>query len=341
MTQFFYRRAAYSFIPIGLLLLFALTYGSTWAHRCWHVVSRIGVRLEMKVSAWQGVEPRLVSIAGRIIVERPRRDSLKGAQVEALDSKSGWASLTNEHGDFVLRDVTWYPNATYRLVIQANPYQSRQVNINVSAVYPDGALVQLGELNFDNGHPVEAEEMLGRNSISYLDFDYKNISFYRRCFEEVSNGERTDEAKIDAINRYVGAKFDLDKTDPRDEPSRMVLENGSAFCGKLALALATLAESADYRSRLVNVIYEAPHRTAHMVVEIFYHDRWHLYDPTGSSVHQHISYGNHVPSYKELRLDPRLRSFRLPEHLPAMDSVIKGDIYGSGVHHYYYLRKGY
>ena len=336
-----YKRAAYSFVGIAFVLLFALTYGWPWAERCRHVLSKMVVRLQMKVSAWQGVEPKLVSLTGRIIVERPRRDSLKGAQVEALDSKSGWASLTDEHGDFVLRDVIWYPRATYKLIVQANPYQSREVNITVPAVYPDGSVLELGELNFDNGSDVDADKIIGRNSISYIDFDYKNISFYRRCFEEVTNGKLTDETKIDAISSYVGTRFDLDKSDAQDEPPRRVLENGSAFCGKLALALATLAEAADYRSRLVNVIYEAPHLTAHMVTEVFYKDRWHLYDPTSSSAQPGISHSNHVVGYKELRLNPTLGPGRLPEHLPAMESVVGSDIYRSGVHHYYYLRNSH
>lgn len=335
-----FKRTACSFVVFGLLLLFTLTYGLPWADRCRHVLSRMIIRMEMKVSAWQGVEPKLVSLAGRIIVKRPRRDSLKGAQVEALDSKSGWASLTNEHGHFVLRDVIWYPSATYKLIVQANPYQSRQFDVTVPAAYPDSSLIELGELNFDNGRLVDADEIPGRNSISYIDFDDKNNSFYRRCFEEVTKGKLTDEAKIEAINTYVGTRFDLDKRDARDEPPRRVLENGSAFCGKLALAFATLAEAADYRSRLVNVIYEAPQLTAHMVTEVFYQDRWHLYDPTSSSAHFDTSPSNQIPGYKELRLNPTLGPVRLPEHLPAMDGVVGGDIYRSGVHHYYYLRKG-
>jgi hypothetical protein len=295
--------------------------------------------MEMKASAWQGVDPKLVSLSGRIISERPRRSSLKGAQVEALDSKSGWASLTNERGDFVLRDVTWYPSATYSLILQADPYQSRQFDITVPSLYPDGSRVELGELNFDNGCIVETDELQGRNSITYLDFDQKNLGFYRECFEKVTKGKRTDAAKIEAISCYVGTRFDLDKSNPQDEPARSILENGSAFCGKLALALATLAEAAGYRARLVNVIYEAPQLAAHMVTEVFYQDSWHLYDPMSSSARPDLSDRKQVAAYKELRLDPTLALFQLPEHLPAMDRVIGADIYKSGLYHYYYLRR--
>jgi len=334
-----YKRSSYSLLGVGLLLTFALTYGLPLATRCRHALSKLVDRMEMKVSAWHGVEPKLLSLSGRIIAERPRRHSLKGAQVEALDSKSGWASLTNERGDFVLRDVTWYPSATYSLIVQPNPYQARQINITGPRLYPDGSVVELGELNFDDGCFVEADELPGRNSISYLEFDQKNLGFYRECFEVVTKGKRTDEAKIAALSCYVATKLDLYKTNPQGEPARSILENGSAFCGKLALALATLAEAADYRARLVDVIYEAPQVAAHMVTEVFYQDSWHLYDPTSSAARD-LSDRKQVAGYKELRLNPTLTLFQLREHLPSTDSVIGADIYRSGLYHCYYLRRG-
>jgi transglutaminase superfamily protein len=333
------RRAAFSSIVVGVALLFAFTWRLPWSARWRHALSKMAVKMAMKVSAWQGVEPKLVSLSGRVIVERPRKDSIKGAQVEALDSTSGWASLTDEHGKFVLRDVTWYPSATYKLIVQANPYQSRQITVTVPTPYPESGILDLAELNFDDGCVVDPNELLGRNSISYLDFDAKNLAFYQQRFEEATRDKRTDEAKLEAINRYVATKFDLDMNDGREEPPRSVLENGTAFCGKLALALATLAEAADYKSRLINVIYEAPQSVAHMVTEVFFGDRWHIYDATSSSAFRDISHGNPVPGYKELRLNPGLVSFQVPEHLPAMNGVIGSDIYKSGLHHYYYLRR--
>jgi hypothetical protein len=89
---------------------------------------------------------------------------------------------------------------------------------------------------------------------------------------------------------------------------------------------------------LLNLIDEAPHPAAHMVTEIYYGDRWHLYDPTtGIALRTKVG---RVASYKDLRLDAKLVSSVLPNHLPEVidpqDNWAVG-IYRSGLHHYYYL----
>ena len=335
-----FKRAAHGCILTVLLLFLVFCPGLPWSRKWRHALKRVVVKMEMRVSAWQGEQPKLVSLSGKIILARPRREALKGAQIEALDSVSGWASLTDEQGEFVLRDVTWGPRASYTLVIVANDHQSRQVQVSAPAAYPAGRLVELGELDFDRGCKIDTDDLPGRNSISYVEYDKKNAEFYSQVFAALTQGKRTDDEKVEAINRYVATKLDVNRADDRDESARQVIENGTAFCGKLALALATLAEAGDYRARLLDMIDEAPHSIAHMVTEIYYGDRWHLYDPTVGV--RFRSKGERVASYRDLKLDSTLVSYVLPDHLPAVidarDNWPVG-IYRSGLHHYYYLNR--
>lgn len=333
------KRALCVCILTVLPLLLVFCPGLPWSRQCRHALKRVVVKVEMKVSAWQGEQPKLVSLSGKIIQERPGNEALKGARIEALDSTSGWASLSDEHGDFVLRDVTWYPRATYTLIIEANDCQARRIQVSAPAVYPEGRLVKLGELDFDRGCKIDTDDLSGKNSISYVEYDKKNIEFYRQLFAELTQGKRTDEENIEAINRYIARKLDLSGSDEHEESPRQVIEKGTAYCGKLALAMATLAEAGHYKTRLLDLIDEAPHPAAHMVTEVYYGDRWHLYDPTAGVDFRNKGAG--VASYKGLRLDQKFVCSALPDHLPvitdARDNWAVG-IYRSGLHHYYYLR---
>ena len=242
------KRAAYGGIVIALLLLLLFCPGLPWSSQCRYALKRVVVKMEMRVSAWRGEQPKLVSLSGRVLLERLRKEPLKGAQIEALDSTSGWASLTDERGEFVLRDVTWYKGATYTLIIVANDYQARQFQINAPSTYPEGRLIHLGELDFDLGCRIDTDGLSGKNSISYVEYDKANVKFYRQVIADLTKGRHTDEERVEAINRYVAAKLDTEATDNRDDSPRRTIENGTAYCGKLALALATLAESAGYRT---------------------------------------------------------------------------------------------
>jgi transglutaminase-like putative cysteine protease len=263
-----------------------------------------------------------------------------GAQIEALDSTSGWAAMTDKRGEFVLRDLTWHPRAAYTLIIAANEHKSRQIQIVAPATYPEGGVIEFGELDFERSCQISTDNLPGRNSITYLEYDLKNDLFYRRIVAELAAGKRTDEEKIQALSSYVATKLDAYQSDDRIESPRRVLENGSAFCGKLAFALATLAEAVDYRARLIDLIDGEPRPNAHMVTEIYYGDRWHLYDPTaGVGFHDR---SDRIASYRDLRLDPKLVSSAPPNHLPAtadMPETSEIGIYQSGLHHYYYLKR--
>jgi transglutaminase-like putative cysteine protease len=296
----------------------------------------------MKVFTWRGVPPALISLTGKVAA---KKEVLRSAEVEALDSISGWSSLTDEQGNFMLRDLTWYPRASYTVVIKPNDRQARQVKVIAPAIYPEGGTLNIGELGFDQGCVIDATELPGENSVSYIKNDMRDLAYYRELFNELTEGKQTDEEKLDAISRFVASKLILDeKIEPRaylkPESPRHILEEGSRYCGELALALATIAEAGNYKARMLDLIDAASQPSSHMVTEVYYAERWHLYDPIiGAAVRVKEK---RTVSYKEVRLDTDFKfQEAIPEHLPQIPDHQKNrmaNLYASGFHHYYYLR---
>jgi hypothetical protein len=182
----------------------------------------------MKVSAWQGKTPRLFSLSGRLITDQLNKEPLKGAEIEVLDSLSGWASMTNEKGEFIIRDVLWYPEASYSLVITANLYQVRLLQVAGPRDYPDIEIHNLGELEFDRGCRIDQTDLPGRNSVTYIEFDRQNIEYYRELFAELTKGKETDEEKLSAINRFVATRFMPSGFTGRYLLPKQVLEKGTS-----------------------------------------------------------------------------------------------------------------
>jgi hypothetical protein len=107
-----WKRLAASTLFLSLLVLVLFFPGSPWVGHTRHTLKRTTTKAEMKLARWRGYEPRLVSIAGQL--------NAPGLEVQALDSRSGWATLTGRDGRFVLPEVMWYPGADYELVITRN-----------------------------------------------------------------------------------------------------------------------------------------------------------------------------------------------------------------------------
>ena len=320
------------------------TPGLPWSPQCRHFFKKIFTRADVTVAAWQGAPAELISLKGKIV---GKNGALSGAEVEALDSISGWAGLTDERGAFSLLDVLWYPGAAYTLVVAANDYQSRSLNVRAPINRPPGGVLDVGDLDFDSGCRVDLATLPGRNSITAIAYDEINSSYYRTLFDKLTEGKTHDEEIMGVISRYVSEKLmtpgagggsirrQVDSTSPRE-----VLEHGSRYCGQLAVALATIAEAGNYQTRVLDLIdpTEWP-PTTHMVAEVFYGDRWHLYDPflEGASGRRN----GRVASYTELRLDPDLRlPGPLRDHLPGSgDGPNWVDLYRTGLHHYYYVER--
>src|SRR5215216_412557 len=100
-------------VTVTLIVSAALLYSPfSFSTRLRHKIKKSFVAIGVTISKWQGHEPRLIAIKGET--------GLAGAEVQVLDSKSGWASLSDTEGKFSLPDVVWYSGASYELVVSTD-----------------------------------------------------------------------------------------------------------------------------------------------------------------------------------------------------------------------------
>lgn len=338
-------------VLVTLSLLFVP--GLPWSARCQHYVKRVAVRAEMKLARWRGHEPRLMSIAGRL--------NAPGVRVQALDSRSGWAALSDREGRFALPDVMWYPGASFELVVSSDDSTGKLIKVRAPEAFPEGGVFNVGELDAGQGTAVELASLSGDNSVTREAFDSKNTAYYEELFEKLTADKHTDQEKIGAIHDYVSGKLDYTQTQPRLGSPRRVLESGSEFCGHLSAAMETLLVIGGYKARAVDITAGGnqcdPHREigrdvessnnditaegnpclTHVVVEVLYGGEWHLYDPTFGYKLQNDQ--GEVLSYKDVRLNTNLISENLftrftPKARRRLAALLAG-IYGTGYHHYY------
>jgi hypothetical protein len=262
---------------------------------------------------------------------------MSGVEVEVLDSVSGWASLTDADGSFIVRDVIWYPRASYDLLMAANDYQVRRFSFSAPDQPVDSGILNVGEIDFDSACKASFEETRGRNSVTLIGYDQSNHDYYRELFNELTEGISSDEERIRAICRYVSSKLNYDDTYARGATPRDVLEHGSRWSGRLSLAMAMIVETGGYETRILDLIDGTEHSIPHMVIEIYYGDQWHIFDPSlGPDFRAKAGPG---ASYRSLRLDPSLCSaVIIPPQLLAKTGHREGwlsGLYRSGLHHAY------
>ena len=332
MMRHNWKRWAVSLLCLSLLVLVLVFPGSPWAGSIRHKLKRTVVSAQMKLARWRGSEPRLVSIAGQL--------NAAGWQVQALDSRSGWATLTGRDGRFVLPEVMWYPGASYELVISSDESTGRLIKVRAPETFPESAVFSVGELDVSRGAEVEIGSLFGVNSITREDFDSENSDYYRDLFDKLTAGKHSDEERIGAICDYVACKLNYEETQWELGSPRRVLERGSEYCGHLSAAMETLLAIGGYRARAVNVIDSKNPAGTHVVVEAFYDGGWHLYDPTFGVKFQNKD--GQVASYKEVRLDTSLITENLFARFDAdfrrrLMDLLPG-AYGSGYHHFYYYK---
>jgi hypothetical protein len=75
----------------SVVLLASSLPGLPWSANLHHTIKRIIVKSEIKLARWRGKPPRSMSIAGR--------PNVPAAQIQALDSRSGWAALASSDAD--------------------------------------------------------------------------------------------------------------------------------------------------------------------------------------------------------------------------------------------------
>src|SRR5437763_12001732 len=267
MTLSMARRVGFYLIAA---LLLALVAGLLFSAKLRHQAHRVGVKAEMRLGRWRGHAPRLVALAGNV--------RIAGAQIQALDSRSGWAALSDGAGRFLLLDVDWYPGASYDLVLSTDGEIGRMITLKPAP--PADDIVELGDLAFGEGKPVTLRELPGVTTVSYEDYDSANGAFYRDLYTQITAGKQGDEAIIGAVNDYVATKLNYDETQWEIGSPRRILESGSCYCGHLSTAMATLLRNGNYKVREIHLSNGQIPPGTHAVVEVFYGGDWHLFDPT-------------------------------------------------------------
>jgi hypothetical protein len=321
--------AATSLTLMAVLLSFPVF---PWSAKIRHSLHRMIARAEMKIAAWRGNAPRLASISGGV--------GSAGVEIEVLDSRSGWAALTDNEGKFILPGVTWYPGASYDLVLREEAYNVNHFTVTGPGGLPGTGMIDVGALSLDRACEVSTDDLPGSNSISYIDYDSGNSRYYRKVFEEETAGLNSDEEKLDALNRFVASKLDFEEGAGDFEAARQTLERGSRFCGCLSIALAAVAEAGNYRTRVINVVDGMVAPNTYVLAEVYYAGGWHAYDPfLGVCIRNK---NGEVASYRDLRLNPGL----IPASLLENKRGYKGErvdwipsVFATGIHHYYCFRR--
>jgi hypothetical protein len=324
-----WKRPALVILAVTLVLVLLFLPGLPWSARGRHSLKRAVIKARMKLASWRGVEPRLMSISGRI--------NEPGARVQVLDSRSGWASLSDGEGNFLLRDVMWYPNAEYDLVISKEESAATMTTVRAPSAFPDNGTFDAGAMDINHGSPVDIDSVIGNNSITKEDFDVKNTPYYEDLYTTLTSGKQSDQEKIVAINDYVRSKLNYNETQFELGSPRRVLERGSQFCGHLTSAMRTLLAAGGYRARGVNIIDDNDPPGTHAIVEVFYDGGWHLYDPTYGV--RFIRKDGEAASYRDVRLDASLISDDLFVKLEAKTrsqvlALLRG-CYRTGCYHLY------
>jgi hypothetical protein len=326
------KRIATALLGTSVVLLALFLPGLPWSAKLRHTMKRVIVKSEMKLARWRGKEPRFMSIAGRL--------NAPAAQIQALDSRSGWATLADSDGAFVLPLEMWYPSARYELVISTDDSVGSLIKITAPEGFPENGVFYVGELDVSRGAPVKLASLIGVNSMNVQDFDYRNREYYQDLYDKLTAGKQSDEEKIDAIYSYVACKLNYNETQWELGSPRRVLEQGSEYCGHLSIAMQTLLEIGRYRARAIHMSDGRQPLGTHAVVEVFYGDGWHLYDPTFGL--KFLNKDGTVASYRDIRLNTSLISedlfARFDEKVRLSLLQLLPGIFQTGYHHFFYLK---
>lgn len=314
---------------VSILIAIVFIPGLPWSSRAHYLLNRLITKAEIILSRWSGYEPYLASITGNL--------NIPGARIEVLDSVSGWATLADNEGRFMLRDVMWYPGAEFDLLISDETRSARVIEVYAPEQLAENRSFDVGLLDFNKGEEIKLDETHGINSITLHEYDVANLTYYRDLFAQLTQGKNSDEERMDAINRFVASRLNYEVTTRNYKSPRQALEHGSRYCGSLALAMATIAESGNYKTRILDLIGDGPDSKTHIVVEVFYEGGWHIYDPTYGTTFR--SRDGSIADYKTIRLEHLLitaEAFRAHNTRTVVEIMrwMPG-VYKSGSHHFY------
>lgn len=332
------KRAAVISLVMALLFTAVLSPGLPWSARIRQNILRLVVKAEARVASLKGEESKLVSLKGRFSGTGAQVEALRGARVFALESTSGYTALTDSQSSFTLPHVLFYPGADYTLVVLTDSQSARQFRLTAPVSPVEDSVIDFGDIRFDEGFDVAFKDV----PVRYMKYDDENSGYYRTLFERLTADARTDEEKIDAVCRYIATKLTQGSGKRDFRSPREIIGQGASLCSDLALAMAAITESGNYPTRTVHTSDSPEYRNTHVVVEVYYKDRWHLYDPT-YGVH-FLNRRGSVASYKELRLDPELITVRAfqsfkPRTIRGILDWMPGT-YLSGFHQIYHVDSG-
>jgi hypothetical protein len=316
------RNAILTFTALVLLLTLP---GLPWSSYCRYKFRKATTKAAIRLSKLRGYEPRLVSIAGEC--------GLAGARVQAADSKSGWAGVSDHNGNFVLPGLLWYPGASYDLICSTDDKTARTARVFVPRADPTQRAIPVGRLGLSESTTPLAE-LHGLSAVARLLYDFDNRDYYRQLYDDLTFGLLKDEDKVDAVNRFVAAKLNFTGNQWELGSPRRVLEEGSMYCGHLSTALAAIL-AVGYETRMVDMSDAADPPHTHVVVEVLYGGEWHVFDPTFGVRFEKPD--GEVAGYRDLRLDPTLVSPRqfagFQERFPRVSLDWIQGVYKTGYHH--------
>lgn len=298
---------------------------------------RVTVKVGARFSEWKNKQTKTISLVGRLRGNGAMVEALKGAQVIAIESTSGYTALTDQEGKFTIPHLTWYPGAEYNLVVSPSTFYNRLIKVKSPEILSETFVLDLGDLDFSLADEVERSELIFRT----MPYDSLNHNYYKALFDELTLGISSDEEKISKVNKYVATKLNYNEPAKNFPSPKAVIESGSCYCSNLAIAMAALTAAGNYPTRTVHLSDTPEYNNTHVVVEVYYKDQWHLYDPTYG-----IFFLNDlgvVASYKDLRLNSLLVK---SEAFQGFDPKLSEDVlkwmpgaFNSGFHQIYFVKK--
>lgn len=322
---------------ICLLLVVPILPGFPWSARSYQRLRRISTKLGIKVSAWRNEKPQPVSISAKLSGSGAFIQGLKGAQVVALESTSGYGVMTDGKGQFTLPHLMWYPNAEYNLVVKADDNQIKRLKIIAPSDYPPEGIVNAGEVNFEEAEDVDNRD----NPARQLIYDIENNDYYTNLFDRLTKGLTTNHQKVDAINKFVATRHNPKENAWSFHSAREIIERGAPHCSNLAFALAIICAAGGYPSRTIHTSDDPQYTNTHVAMEVYYDDAWHLYDPTYGIFF--VNENGTVAGYKDLRLNPQL--IKAEAFKKIQPDIVSGALewmvpaYASGLHQIYQVKK--
>lgn len=151
--------------------------------------------------------------------------------------------------------------------------------------------------NSSDQEPMKSNLLIGpEENLSYLDQTIKNI--FPEGTENLS-----DEAKAIEIERFVAGYM---KNGSNTGSATKILQDGYAQCGGMSYVFRILNRKLKLPARYVG-LFNTPGQGGHVLAEIYYNQKWHLFDPTfGVFAYSNPTYDGkgYILSMAELRQNP-------------------------------------